>query len=71
MGMIQEAINVCDIDFENSWLVGDKDSDIQTAYNANIPNTIQVCSGHYFDKSTSKAKYITNSIKDISSIIKR
>lgn len=69
-GMIKEAEKVCDIDFKNSWLVGDKGSDIQTAYNAKIPNTIQVRSGHSFDESTSKAKYILDSIKDISTIIK-
>jgi D-glycero-D-manno-heptose 1,7-bisphosphate phosphatase len=70
IGMIQQASKVCEIDFANSWLVGDKDSDIQTAYNANIPNTIQVRSGHSFDETTSQAKYIIDSIKDIPTIIK-
>ncbi|MEA2017015.1 MAG: D-glycero-beta-D-manno-heptose 1,7-bisphosphate 7-phosphatase [Campylobacterota bacterium] len=69
-GMIEQSQKIFDIDFANSWLIGDKDSDIQTAYNANIPNTIQVQSGHIFDKKDSKAKYITNSIKDIDTIIK-
>lgn len=70
IGMIQEALKVCKIDFQNSWLVGDKGSDIQTAYNVNISNTIQVRTGHSFDESTSKAKYILDSIKDIPTIIK-
>ncbi len=68
-GMIEQSAEILDIDFENSWLIGDKDSDIQTAYNSNISNTIQVQSGHKFDKKDSKAKYIMNSIKDISTII--
>ena len=72
IGMIEQSSRLLnlDIDFKNSWLVGDKDSDIQTAYNANIPNTIQVQSGHKFNKIDSKAKYIINSIKDIPTIIK-
>jgi len=70
IGMIEQASKVLDIDYTNSWLVGDKDSDIQTAYNCNIKNTIQVHSGHKFDKSKSNAKYILNSIKDIPNIIK-
>ena len=30
------------IDLQNSWLIGDKTSDIQTAINANIPNKILI-----------------------------
>jgi len=70
IGMIKDAQKLFDIDLSNSWLIGDKASDIQTAINAQIPNTIQVCSGHIFDTTTSKAKYILKSIKDIPNIIK-
>jgi D-glycero-D-manno-heptose 1,7-bisphosphate phosphatase len=70
IGMIQEALKLFEIDFKNSWLVGDKDSDIQAALNAGILNTIQVRSGHSFDEKNSKAKYIIDSIKEIPSIIK-
>ena len=70
IGMIEQASKIIDIDYKKSWLVGDKDSDIQTAYSANIQNTIQVCSGHKFEKSKSNARYIIHSIKDIISIIK-
>ena len=69
-GMIDNCSKILDIDHKNSWLIGDKDSDIQTAYNANIKNTIQVRSGHKFDEAESNAAYIVNSIKDIPSIIK-
>ena len=69
IGMINNASKLLKIDFENSWLVGDKSSDIQTAINANIPNTVQVCSGHSFDKNNSKAKYVLNSIKELANIL--
>jgi len=70
IGMIEQTAQIMDIDYANSWLIGDKNSDILTAYNANIPNTIQVQSGHDFNKSESKATYVVNSIKDIATIIK-
>jgi len=70
IGMIEQISSSIDIDYKNSWLIGDKDSDIETAYNANIPNTIQVKSGHNFCESESKASFIVNSIKDIATIIK-
>lgn len=70
IGMIKQASTIIDIDYAHSWLIGDKESDILTAQNANIPNTIQVQSGHDFNKSESKASYIVNSIKDIVTIIK-
>ncbi len=70
IGMIETISNKIDIDYKKSWVIGDKDSDIQLAINANIPNTIQVQSGHPFDVSKSNARYIINSIKDISNIIK-
>lgn len=67
--MIDEILKKHDIDLENSWLVGDKNSDIKCAKNANIKNTIQVKSGHKFDKNDSEADYICETIKDISDII--
>lgn len=70
IGMIVQASKILDIDYDNSWLIGDKGSDVQTAINANIKNTIQVRSGHKFDENNSKADYIVNSIKDIPNIIK-
>ncbi|MEA2050813.1 MAG: D-glycero-beta-D-manno-heptose 1,7-bisphosphate 7-phosphatase [Campylobacterota bacterium] len=69
IGMIKQSSKLFDIDYENSWLIGDKDSDIQMAINANISNTIQVKSGHKFDEQSSKAKFILNSIKDIPKVI--
>ena len=42
IGMIQQSLNDFDIDLENSWLIGDKISDIQTAINAKISNSILI-----------------------------
>lgn len=42
IGMITQSLNDFDIDLQNSWLIGDKASDIQTAINANIPNRILI-----------------------------
>lgn len=69
-GMIDNILKEHEIDLENSWLVGDKDSDIKCAKNAGIKNTIQVKSGHKFDESDSKADYICETIKDIKDIIR-
>lgn len=68
-GMIDAITNSWNIDIKNSWLIGDKDSDIQCALNAGIKNTIQVKSGHQFNIENSKAKYILNSLKNINKII--
>lgn len=69
-GMIDNILKNHEIDLENSWLVGDKNSDIKCAINANIKNTIQVKSGHDFDEKKSLANYVTESIKNIPEIIK-
>ena len=68
--MIENILKNFSIDLKNSWLIGDKSSDILCAKNANIKNTIQVKSGHDFDENESQANYICNSIKDINQIIK-
>ncbi len=69
-GMIDNILQNYKIDLENSWLIGDKFSDIKCAQNANIKNTIQVKSGHDFDESLSPATYVINSLKELPTIIK-
>ena len=69
-GMIDNILKNHQIDLENSWLIGDKSSDIQCAKNANIKNTIQVKSGHDFDEKESIADFVCDSIKEIVGIIK-
>lgn len=70
IGMIESILKNNKVDLSNSWLIGDKSSDIKCAINANIKNTIQVQSGKSFDKNESLATYICKSIKDIPTIIK-
>lgn len=69
-GMIDNIKENYNIDLENSWLIGDKSSDIECAINAKIKNTIQVKSGHDFDENESKADFILPSLKEVTSIIK-
>ena len=43
-GMIEEALKTHDIDLSHSWMVGDKQSDIDLALNAGIKNSIYIAS---------------------------
>ena len=70
IGMIENISKNYDIDFANSWLIGDKSSDIKCAQNAGIQNTIQVQSGHEFDEKDSLATFVCKSIDGIKNIIK-
>lgn len=69
-GMLLSAKTKYNIDMENSWMIGDKENDIQAAHNAGIRNTILVKSGHEIDELNSNSKFILNSIKDIHEVIK-
>jgi len=68
-GMLLAAKSKYNIDMESSWLIGDKEDDIQAANSVNIMKTILVRSGHEIDEKTSKALFFLDSIKDINSII--
>ena len=50
--MIQQSLNDFDIDLENSWLIGDKKSHIETAINANISNKILKLKATYLQQYT-------------------
>ncbi len=65
IGMIQQSLNDFDIDLQNSWLIGDKMSDIQTAINVDIPNRILICK-----ESNSEILLTANSLFDTINIIK-
>ena len=41
-GMIEQALNHYAIDLKNSWMIGDKESDIDLALNAGIGNSIYI-----------------------------
>ncbi|MBI3873476.1 MAG: D-glycero-beta-D-manno-heptose 1,7-bisphosphate 7-phosphatase [Arcobacter sp.] len=68
-GMIDNISNIYEIDFENSWLIGDKKSDIECAKNAMIKNTIQAKSGHSFETSIATQTIETLNLKSISKLI--
>jgi histidinol-phosphate phosphatase family protein len=44
--MILHAAKEHHLDLAGSWLVGDRDRDIQMAMNADVPNTIRIRDGH-------------------------
>ena len=68
-GMFIEAKNKYDTDMKNSWMIGDNEIDIQAANAAGINNTILVRSGHLIDESSSRAKFIIDSIKQSKGLI--
>ena len=69
-GMFLSAKKTYDIDMKNSWMIGDKETDIEAANLAGITNTILVRSGHLIDESNSNAKFTINSIMQSKEVIK-
>jgi D-glycero-D-manno-heptose 1,7-bisphosphate phosphatase len=69
-GMLLEARDKFGIDMKNSWMIGDKEADVQAANAAGINNTILVESGHVIDVTNSNAKFILKSISNSIEIIK-
>jgi len=68
-GMFIQANDKHDIDMNNSWMVGDKEADIQAANAAGINNTIIVKSGHTINERNSNATYIIDSIAQVKEVI--
>ena len=68
-GMFLTAQNKHNIDMTKSWIIGDKETDIETARSAAISNTILVRSGHKIIETTSKAGFIIDSIENSKFII--
>jgi len=69
-GMIIDAMNKYNIDLAKSWMIGDKETDIEAANLAGISNTILLRSGHLINETDSKSKHIIDSIKDSINLIK-
>jgi D-glycero-D-manno-heptose 1,7-bisphosphate phosphatase len=69
-GMFNRADDKYDIDMKNSWMIGDKEADVQAANAAVIQNTILVKSGHLIDGENSKAKFILGSVQQAAEVIK-
>ena len=68
--MLFKAKNQHNIDIKNSWMIGDKEIDIEAANLAGITNTILVRSGQLIDESNSNSKFIVDSIKHFIEVIK-
>jgi len=68
-GMFLEARNKYGIDMKKSWMIGDKEGDIEAANAAGIDNTILVKSGHKINEMVTKAKFILKSIKKSSEVV--
>ena len=68
-GMLLQAAKNHSIDMHNSWMIGDKETDINAANLAGIDNTILTRSGHEIDEKNSKAQFFIDSIKDSKQII--
>lgn len=69
-GMIDQAISDFNIDLEKSWLIGDKISDIETAHNGNIKNSILIKSSYNKENTKEIDSIIANSLFDTINIIK-
>jgi len=68
-GMFNQANTKYHINMEASWMIGDKEADIQAANSAGISNTVLVKSGHAIDEINSRAKFIFDSIKQVSEVL--
>lgn len=68
-GMFFEAQKKHKVDMHSSWLIGDKETDIDAATAANIGKKVLVRSGHPFSEAKSKADYIIDSIADIRKVL--
>ena len=68
-GMLLNAKTKYGIDMKRSWLIGDKETDIQAANNAGINQTILIKSGYIIDELKSNARYIINKVSDSAKII--
>ena len=63
-GMLLDAKEKYNINMKESWLIGDKESDIIAANKAGVENTVLVRSGHKIQEKNSDAKFIVDSIND-------
>jgi len=68
-GMFLEAKSKHNIDMKQSWMIGDKEVDIEAANSAGIHNTILVRSGHIIDEANSIAEFFLDSIQQSKAVI--
>ena len=68
-GLLLKAKNLYNIDMQNSWMIGDKESDIQAAKKSDVVQTILVRSGHSINELNTDAQYIIDSIEQSKELI--
>ena len=68
-GMLKKAQAKYNIDMAKSWMIGDKESDIQAANAAGIENTILIKSGYLIDETISNAKFFIDYVKQSIGVI--
>ena len=69
-GMLEAANDKYGIDKINSWMIGDKESDIEAALNFGITNTILIKNDCGIERDATRAKIVISSIKEICNYIK-
>ncbi len=65
-GMLDQANKEFGVDIKNSWLIGDKESDIEAGHNFGIENTIFLSSNY---QNRNSARYSVDTIFDIIDLI--
>jgi D-glycero-D-manno-heptose 1,7-bisphosphate phosphatase len=68
-GMLIGARDKFNIDMKKSWLIGDKESDIEAANRSGIKKTILVRSGHLINENITKSSEVVDSIRESTNII--
>ena len=68
-GLFIDAMKKYDIDMSKSWMIGDKEADIEAANNAGISQTIIVRSGHKINEERTKASFIIDSVSDAKDLL--
>ena len=68
-GMFIDAKNKHKIRMNESWMIGDSESDIKAANLAGVSNTILVRSGNLINETKSCSKFIIDSIRESKDIV--
>lgn len=68
--MILDLRKEFSLDLSKSWLIGDKETDIECAKNAKVHKTIILKTGHKVDERATKADFICENILDTIKILK-
>lgn len=68
-GMLLRAKEELGIDMASSWMIGDKESDVQAAKAAGVGHALLVRTGHEIDEAASCADKIVNGIFDTIDLI--